>query len=1214
MKHIRLSRAFVAPAFIATMIVFIGCPDTTTDTPGGGSTATYTCENGTPVDGTPSGTSDVEECTACNTGFTLTEKKCIADNDSTAPTFTDGPRVDASTDTSATVTLTASEAGKLFWVLYTGSDASPDSAAALIKDASNDSSTGVQRSGTDVTVDAATEKTLTLSQLTPATPYTFYAVLQDSAGNIGAVSNKLVITTAGGSTVKYICENGTPQDGTPPGNDDVEECISCATGFTLTSEKKCLKDTTTPDFTLTVSTTTTASVVINGTVALSARVTNSGTAAADPTTLKWYSSPDATLDTGDTALGDAVTVAALAAGATDTALTTSVTAPATPGTVYYGACVTAIAGEATAANNCHSVAITVTEAPKADLTVAAPTAASTTVTRGATFTLSTTVANGGSAGAAATNLQWYSSTDATITTSDTPVGNAVNVAALNAGATSASLSSGDITADSTPGMYHYGACVAAVNDEATTSNNCSASVTITVPTIYTCSNGMPADGEPTGTADVAECKSCNSGFKLVGTTCVDTEYTCPDGTAKTGSKPTGNSDIVACQSCSDGFKLNGSAGVDNTTCVATQYTCPANGTPKTGSPSGTADQVVCERCNDGFKLAAPDGGSIGDDGTTCVATQYTCPANGTAKSGSTNTTSDQVVCERCNDGFKLAAPDGGTIGDDGTTCVATQYTCTDGTAKTGSKPAGTSDVVACQSCSDGFKLTGAPGADTTTCVDTEYTCSNGTPADGKPAGNDDVAQCKSCKSGYALNSNTLCAYASKDFDTLQARHDGNISPYGIWSDDTTMWVSDFVARKIHAYTMSTKARDTAKDITLSAGNTRPYGIWSDGTTMWVTDSFDGKLYAYALATKARDAGKDFGTLAATGNTVPAGIWSDDTTMWVADFVARKIYAYTLATKARDSTKDIALAADNTQPLGIWSDDTTMWVAEFEDGKIYAYTLATKARDSTKDITLVADNEDPLGIWSDGTTMWVSDAVDGKLYAYTLATKARDAAQDFNTLTAAENTDPTGIWSNGTTVWVADTADTALYAYNVATKARDTAQDIALAADNTNPPYGIWSNGTTVWVADNAGNKLYAYNVATKARDSTQDIALAAGNTDPYGIWSNGTTMWVADDTGNKLYAYTLATQDRESTKDITLVADNEDPLGIWSDGTTMWVSDAVDGKLYAYTLATKARDAAQDFNTLTAVGNTDPFGIWSDGATMWVADNVKGKIYAYPVP
>ena len=490
-------------------------------------------------------------------------------------------------------------------MLYTGSDASPDSAAALIKDASNDSSTGVQRSGTDVTVDAATEKTLTLSQLTPATPYTFYAVLQDSAGNIGAVSNKLVITTADGSTVKYICENGTPQDGTPPGNDDVEECISCATGFTLTSEKKCLKDTTTPDFTLTVSTTTTASVVINGTVALSARVTNSGTAAADPTTLKWYSSPDATLDTGDTALGDAVTVAALAAGATGTALTTSVTAPATPGTVYYGACVTAIFGEATAANNCHSVAITVTEAPKADLTVAAPTAASTTVNRDTPFTLSTTVTNGGSAGAAPTNLQWYSSPDTTITTSDTPLGNAVNVAALNAGASSASLSSGAIGAPATPGVYYYGACVAAVNDEATTENNCSPSITITVPTIYTCSNGMPADSKPTGTADVAECKSCNSGFKLVGTTC-----------------------------------------------VATQYTCPANGTAKAdGKPAGTSDQVVCERCNDGFKLAAPNGGVIGDPNTTCVATQYTC-SNGTQADGKPATGNDDgAKCKACDDGY-----------------------------------------------------------------------------------------------------------------------------------------------------------------------------------------------------------------------------------------------------------------------------------------------------------------------------------------------------------------------------------------------------------------------------------------------------------------------------------------------------------------------------------------------------------------------------------
>ena len=200
-----------------------------------------------------------------------------------------------------------------------------------------------------------------------------------------------------------------------------------------------------------------------------------------------------------------------------------------------------------------------------------------------------------------------------------------------------------------------------------------------------------------------------AGFKLMGTTCVATQYTCPaNGTAKTG-KPNTNADQVVCERCNNGFKLaapnGGVIGDDGTTCVATQYTCPANGTAKTGKPNTTADQVVCERCNDGFKLAAPNGGVIGDDGTTCVATQYTCPANGTAKTGSTTTTADQVVCERCNDGFKLAAPSGGTIGDPNTTCVAIKYICPNGTVVTTDPPTtGNADVESCTECKDGYVL------------------------------------------------------------------------------------------------------------------------------------------------------------------------------------------------------------------------------------------------------------------------------------------------------------------------------------------------------------------------------------------------------------------------------------------------------------------------------------------------------------------------------
>ena len=62
--------------------------------------------------------------------------------------------------------------------------------------------------------------------------------------------------------------------------------------------------------------------------------------------------------------------------------------------------------------------------------------------------------------------------------------------------------------------------------------------------------------------------------------------------------------------------------------------------------------------------------------------------------------------------------------------------------------------------------------------------------------------------------------------------------------------------------------DSSKDFNtlIAAGNNNPAGLWSNGTTLWVTDWQDDKIYAYNMATKARDSSKDFNTLRAAGNT------------------------------------------------------------------------------------------------------------------------------------------------------------------------------------------------------------------------------------------------------------------------------------------------------------------------------------------------------------
>ena len=212
------------------------------------------------------------------------------------------------------------------------------------------------------------------------------------------------------------------------------------------------------------------------TFTLSATVRNDGDGCAVATTLRYYRSTDATITTADTQAGtDAV--AQLAASGTSSE-SVSLTAPSTPGTYYYGACVEAVTDESDTTNNCSSsVQVTVPE-PEPDL-VASASVSDSSPDAGATFTLSATVRNDGDGSAAATTLRYYRSTDATITTADTQVGTDPVAQLAASGTSSESVS---LTAPSTAGTYYYGACVDAVTDESDTTNNCSSSVTVTVAT------------------------------------------------------------------------------------------------------------------------------------------------------------------------------------------------------------------------------------------------------------------------------------------------------------------------------------------------------------------------------------------------------------------------------------------------------------------------------------------------------------------------------------------------------------------------------------------------------------------------------------------------------------------------------------------------------------------------------------------------------------
>ena len=203
---------------------------------------------------------------------------------------------------------------------------------------------------------------------------------------------------------------------------------------------------------------------------------NQGDAPSASTTLRYYLSTDTTITTSDTEIGTASVNPLGPSGGYRAGIRP--TAPSTPGTYYYGACVDSVSGELDTTNNCSTVLeVVVGAAPVPDLVVDASTVSDSAPDAGASFTLSATVQNQGNGSSTLTTLRYYRSTDSTITNSDTSVGTDSISGLSSSGSSDESIS---LTTPLTPGTYYYGACVDSVTGESDTTNNCSVAVTVTV--------------------------------------------------------------------------------------------------------------------------------------------------------------------------------------------------------------------------------------------------------------------------------------------------------------------------------------------------------------------------------------------------------------------------------------------------------------------------------------------------------------------------------------------------------------------------------------------------------------------------------------------------------------------------------------------------------------------------------------------------------------
>jgi len=242
----------------------------------------------------------------------------------------------------------------------------------------------------------------------------------------------------------------------------------------------------TPDLVVQSVTATPTSILAGQTTTASGTVANQGTASAGASNLKYYLSTDNTYGTGDIYLAtDAV--AALNAGAT-APVSEVLTIPSgtSQGTYYilFFADADAQVTEGNETNNVSSFQITVTSSSGTpDLIVQSPAASPATLNAGQTTTASCTVLKGGTATAAASNLKYYLSSNATYETGDTYLATDA-VASLAASASAAVSEVLTIPANTAAGTWYilFYADADAQVTESNESNNVG-SIAITVQAV-----------------------------------------------------------------------------------------------------------------------------------------------------------------------------------------------------------------------------------------------------------------------------------------------------------------------------------------------------------------------------------------------------------------------------------------------------------------------------------------------------------------------------------------------------------------------------------------------------------------------------------------------------------------------------------------------------------------------------------------------------------
>jgi subtilase family serine protease len=221
-------------------------------------------------------------------------------------------------------------------------------------------------------------------------------------------------------------------------------------------------------------------------LSLSCYITNQGNTTAAYSSVGYYLSTNTTLDANDQLLSSSYGGQLTTNYPTYRSVTTNVPPGTAPGTYYilFAADYQNVVSESNETNNVSATTVTIV-APNVDLIVSQASLSSYSMSAGTTISASASVYNQGNTAAASSNVGYYISLDATLSSGDVLLGTSTG-GALSAGANNYPTASLTIPTAATPGTYYIlfaADYLNQVTESSETNNVRSVAITVVAPSI-----------------------------------------------------------------------------------------------------------------------------------------------------------------------------------------------------------------------------------------------------------------------------------------------------------------------------------------------------------------------------------------------------------------------------------------------------------------------------------------------------------------------------------------------------------------------------------------------------------------------------------------------------------------------------------------------------------------------------------------------------------